>query len=117
HRRARARPRHRGARDVEDLPALPQGRGGEQTPPLSRVSHAGEHPDRGRPPPMGLEFLARIRRTSLVTGAGLALLSATYVTPATGLAVALGVAWSLVNLALVQALVVALTGPERRLGP
>jgi F-type H+-transporting ATPase subunit a len=66
---------------------------------------------------MGLEFLARIRRTSLVAGAALALLSATYVTLPAGLAAACGVAWSLANLALVQALVVALTGPERRSSP
>jgi F-type H+-transporting ATPase subunit a len=62
---------------------------------------------------MGLEFLARVRASSLWAGALVALLAATYGSPAHGLAMAAGTAWSLVNLALLQRLVVALTGPER----
>ena len=66
---------------------------------------------------MGLEFLARIRRTSLWLGGIAALLTATSVSPGAGLGVALGAAWSLVNLGLLQMLIVALTtrgGGERR---
>lgn len=62
---------------------------------------------------MGLEFLARVRRTTLWLGAVTALLTGTYRTPLAGLALALGVAWSLVNLWLLERLVVALTGPGR----
>ena len=62
---------------------------------------------------MGLEFLARIRRTTLWSAALAALLSARYASPAIGLAVALGAAWSLANLALLEQLVVGLTGPLR----
>jgi F-type H+-transporting ATPase subunit a len=63
---------------------------------------------------MGLEFLQRVRKSSVWAGAVVALLIARYVTPIDGLAVALGVAWSLVNLSLIQLMVVALTGPDRR---
>ncbi len=66
---------------------------------------------------MGLEFLARVRRSTLWMGAVVALLTAYYATPASGLALALGAAWSLVNLALIQGLVVALTGSERGTPP
>ncbi|HEY3217370.1 MAG TPA: F0F1 ATP synthase subunit A [Candidatus Eisenbacteria bacterium] len=62
---------------------------------------------------MGLEFLARVRRTTgWVTGLA-ALWTATYASPSLGLAVLLGAAWSLVNLFLLEKLVVALTGPWR----
>jgi F-type H+-transporting ATPase subunit a len=62
---------------------------------------------------MGLEFLARVRRTSIGLGALAALLAATYRGPAAGIAVLLGGAWCLVNLFLLEKLVVALTGAER----
>jgi F-type H+-transporting ATPase subunit a len=62
---------------------------------------------------MGLEFLKRVRNTSLWAGAVVALLVARYLTPSDGLACASGLLWSLVNLVLLQLLVVALTGPGR----
>lgn len=62
---------------------------------------------------MGLEFLARVRRTSLWIGGIAALMTWTYGGPVPGLSVAAGVIWSLVNLALLQAVVVALTSPGR----
>jgi len=62
---------------------------------------------------MGLEFLSRVRRTSLWAGAVVALMIARYVAPADGLATALGVLWSAANLALIRQVVVALTGPDR----
>jgi F-type H+-transporting ATPase subunit a len=62
---------------------------------------------------MGLEFLARVRRTTLWVVAVVSLLTATYAVPAVALAVALGAAWSLANLALIERLIVTLTGPER----
>jgi F-type H+-transporting ATPase subunit a len=63
---------------------------------------------------MGLEFLARVRHSSLWLGGIAALVVATYSTPGAGLAVAAGAAWSLVNLVLLQRLIVALTSPDRR---
>ena len=66
---------------------------------------------------MGLEFLARVRRSSLWLGAIAALVTATYATPTAGLAVAAGAAWSLVNLILLERLIVALTGLDRRTLP
>jgi F-type H+-transporting ATPase subunit a len=63
---------------------------------------------------MGLEFLARVRSTSLWVIAVTSLFVATYATPLAGLAVAAGGVWSLANLALLQALIVALTGSDRR---
>jgi len=62
---------------------------------------------------MGLEFLARVRRTTLWTGAVAALTVATYGAPLLALAFLLGAVWSLANLRLIELLVVALTGPER----
>ena len=62
---------------------------------------------------MGLEFLARVRRSSLILAAVAGLAAATYGGWRSGLALALGVAWSLANLALLERLVVALTGPDR----
>jgi F-type H+-transporting ATPase subunit a len=61
---------------------------------------------------MGLEFLQRVRKTGLWAGAIVALLVARYLAPRDGLAAALGTLWSLVNLALIERLVVALTGPD-----
>jgi F-type H+-transporting ATPase subunit a len=66
---------------------------------------------------MGLELLARVRRTSLWVGGIAALVIATYAVPPHGLAVALGAGWSLVNLVLLERLIVALTGAERRTFP
>lgn len=63
---------------------------------------------------MGLEFLSRVCRSSLWLGAIAALAAATYAAPLAGLGVASGVAWSLVNLALLERLIVTLTGPARR---
>src|SRR5438876_396858 len=62
---------------------------------------------------MGLEFLHRVRRASLWLGLTTALLIATYRGPAAGLALALGAAWCLVNLFLIEKLIVALTGTDR----
>ena len=64
---------------------------------------------------MGLELLARVRRSTVIAGAVVALFTATYVAPRDGLALALGVAWSLVNLWLLERLIVALTGADRAL--
>jgi F-type H+-transporting ATPase subunit a len=62
---------------------------------------------------MGLEFLARVRKTSTWLGGVAALMAATYVAPLLGLAFAAGVFWSLANLQLLEQLVVTLFGPER----
>ena len=66
---------------------------------------------------MGLEFLVRVRRSSLWLGAIAALVVATYATPRAGLAIAAGAAWSLANLILLERLIVALTGSDRRTLP
>src|SRR6266545_5723061 len=62
---------------------------------------------------MGLEFLARVRRTSTWLGGVVTLMAATYVRPMLGLAFAAGVLWSLVNLQLLERLVVSLAGEKR----
>src|SRR5262249_24374155 len=62
---------------------------------------------------MGLEFLARVRRSSIWLGAITSLLVASYRSPGLGLAIATGAAWSLVNLLLLEKLIVALTGADR----
>jgi F-type H+-transporting ATPase subunit a len=62
---------------------------------------------------MSLEFLARVRNTSVWLGGVIALMAATYVAPLLGVAFAAGALWSLVNLQLLERLVVAITGPER----
>jgi F-type H+-transporting ATPase subunit a len=61
---------------------------------------------------MGLEFLARIRRTTLFVTALAALFAAVYASYATGLALAAGALWSLANLRLLEAIVTNLTGPS-----
>ncbi|MBI1798312.1 MAG: F0F1 ATP synthase subunit A [Candidatus Eisenbacteria bacterium] len=62
---------------------------------------------------MGLEFLVRVRNTTLwLAGVG-ALLVASYLSPRLGLALAAGAAWSLVNLSLIERLITALTSRER----
>jgi F-type H+-transporting ATPase subunit a len=63
---------------------------------------------------MGLEFLVRVRKSSLWAGAVAAVLIGRYLAPIDGLAAALGTLWSLVNLLLIETLIVALTGPLRR---
>ncbi len=62
---------------------------------------------------MGLEFLARVRTTTLWVGAVASLMIATYASPLTGLAFGAGALWSLVNLALIERLIVTLTGLKR----
>ena len=47
---------------------------------------------------MGLDFLARVRRTSLLAGLVAALIAGSSFTLSTGLGVAAGAAWSLLNL-------------------
>jgi F-type H+-transporting ATPase subunit a len=59
---------------------------------------------------MGLEFLARIRRTSLAATALVAIFAAVDFSYVVGLAVAAGALWSLANLRLLEALVTSLTG-------
>ena len=60
---------------------------------------------------MGLEFLTRVRRVTLYAATISTILVATYAAPLSGAAVALGAAWSVVNLFLIQVLVVTLTTP------
>lgn len=62
---------------------------------------------------MGLEFLARVRRTSLWLGGLATLCTLTYQGIVPGASLGAGIVWSLVNLALLQTLVVALTGRDR----
>jgi F-type H+-transporting ATPase subunit a len=62
---------------------------------------------------MGLEFLARVRRSTLVLAAIAAIVTTVYAGGRAGLAVAAGAAWSLVNLFLLERLVVAITSPGR----
>jgi F-type H+-transporting ATPase subunit a len=64
---------------------------------------------------MGLEFLVRVRNTTVWLGGVAALMIATYVDPRCGIALAAGAMWSLINLSLIEKLVTALTGPERKL--
>jgi len=62
---------------------------------------------------MGLEFLARVRTTTLWVGGVASLMIATYVAPLIGVAFGAGASWTLLNLALIERLIVALTGPGR----
>lgn len=62
---------------------------------------------------MGLEFLARVRKTSTWLGGVLALMAATYLRPMLGVAFAAGAMWSLLNLQLLERLVVSLVNPDR----
>src|SRR5262245_40738107 len=66
---------------------------------------------------MGLEVLTRVRKSSLWGGGFVALLIGRYVGWPHGLAAELGGVWSLLNLALIQRLVVALTGPDKATRP
>jgi F-type H+-transporting ATPase subunit a len=63
---------------------------------------------------MGLEFLTRVRHTSAIAGFVTGLFAAAYFRYATGVAVGVGVAWSLANLTLLEVFVVAMTGRDRR---
>ena len=63
---------------------------------------------------MGLEFLARVRSSTLWLAALAALMVATYAGWRTGAGLAAGAAWSLANLWALERLVVTVTGPERR---
>ena len=63
---------------------------------------------------MGLEFLSRVRSSTLWLAALAALMVANYAGWRTGLGLAAGAVWSLANLWALERLVVALTGPERR---
>ena len=59
---------------------------------------------------MGLEFLARIQRTSLFATAMVSLFAAVYFSYMVGIAVAAGAFWSLANLRLLEGVVTSLTG-------
>jgi F-type H+-transporting ATPase subunit a len=59
---------------------------------------------------MGYEFLARIRRTSLMAAAMGSLFAAVYMSYATGIAFAAGSLWSLANLGLLETIVRSVTG-------
>jgi F-type H+-transporting ATPase subunit a len=60
---------------------------------------------------MGLEFLARIRRTTLIATAVASLFAAVYASYAAGLALAAGALWSIANLRLLEAIVTSITSP------
>jgi F-type H+-transporting ATPase subunit a len=60
---------------------------------------------------MPLDYLARVRNVSIALAAIAAIVTATYASSGAGLGVVAGAAWSLVNLALLQMLVVAATTP------
>src|SRR5258706_15991696 len=62
---------------------------------------------------MGLEFLARIRHTSLWLGTLAALFVAAYSGVLRGSGLAAGVVWTLLNLKAIESLVVSVTGPAR----
>jgi len=66
---------------------------------------------------MGLEFLARVRRSTLGFAAVATLVITTYRALGPGLAFGVGALWSLANLALLERLVVALTSPDRGTAP
>lgn len=61
---------------------------------------------------MGLEFLTRVRNTSIVTALVLSIVVTTYWGFVVGTAFVLGVAWSLVNLYFIGLLVRALTSRD-----
>jgi F-type H+-transporting ATPase subunit a len=62
---------------------------------------------------MGLEFLARVRRSSLLAGGVGALLLVTYGNPAGALATLVGAVFCLLNLELIALLITGLTSPDR----
>jgi F-type H+-transporting ATPase subunit a len=59
---------------------------------------------------MGLDFLARVRRTSLLAGLVAALIAGSSFTLVSGLGVAAGAAWSLLNLVALESIVTGLVG-------
>jgi len=63
---------------------------------------------------MGLEFLSRVRSSTLWLAVIAALMVANYAGWRMGLGLAAGVAWSLANLGLLERLIVVITGAERR---
>ena len=63
---------------------------------------------------MGLEFLARVRGSTLWLAVLAALMVANYAGWRMGLGLAAGAAWSLANLGLLERLIVVITGAERR---
>jgi len=62
---------------------------------------------------MGLEFLARVRTTSMIAVAFAAIFVVTYVSPAWAGAFVLGALWSLLNLVALEKIVVGLTTPRQ----
>lgn len=62
---------------------------------------------------MGLEFLARVRRSTLGFAVVAGLAMTTYKGPLAGLAIGLGAFWSLINFGLIEQLVTGVTGAER----
>jgi F-type H+-transporting ATPase subunit a len=66
---------------------------------------------------MGLEFLARVRSSTLWLAAFAALMVANYAGWRAGLGLAAGAAWSLANLGLLERLIVIITGAGRRTAP
>ena len=62
---------------------------------------------------MGLEFLARVRRSTLGLAVVAGLFVTTYRGPLDGFAVACGAIWSLINFVLLEKLVTSLTGQDR----
>jgi len=61
---------------------------------------------------MGLDFLARVRNFTIAIAVVAGVVTATYAGPLSGLGLLAGAAWSLVNLALLEILVVALLTPH-----
>ena len=62
---------------------------------------------------MGLEFLARVRRSTLGLAIVAGLAMTTYKGPLAGLGIGLGACWSLINFGLIEQLVTGLTGADR----
>ena len=62
---------------------------------------------------MGLEFLARVRTTSMIAVAFAAIFAATYLSPAWAGAFVVGAAWSLLNLVALERIIVGLTTPKQ----
>lgn len=62
---------------------------------------------------MGLDFLVRVRRTSLVAGFLGSLAAFAYVSTPAGLGFAAGLVWSLLNLGLIEQVVLGMTSKER----
>ncbi len=63
---------------------------------------------------MGLDFLQRVRKTSIAVGLVVSLAILTYRGPWPAAAFAAGCAWSLVNIHVIRLLVLVMTGDARR---